>query len=44
MAPGVHPVPEETDRAVMESKLAALGVKIDKLTPEQLEYMRSWQN
>jgi len=43
MAPGVHTVPEETDRAVMESKLAALGVEIDKLTPEQAEYMKSWQ-
>ena len=43
MAPGVHDVPEETDRAVMESKLAALGIKIDKLTPEQAEYMKSWQ-
>ena len=44
MAPGVHPVPEETDRAVMESKLAALGVGIDKPTPEQIEYMKSWQD
>ena len=43
MAPGIHAVPEETDRAVMESKLAALGVEIDKLTPEQAEYMKSWQ-
>jgi len=43
MTPGVHAVPEETDRAVMESKLAALGIKIDKLTPEQAEYMKSWQ-
>ena len=43
MAPGVHAVAEETDRAVMESKLAALGIAIDKLTPEQVEYMKSWQ-
>jgi adenosylhomocysteinase len=43
MAPGVHAVPEETDRAVMESKLASLGIEIDKLTPEQAEYMKSWQ-
>ena len=43
MTPGVHAVPEETDRAVMESKLSALGVKIDKLTTEQAEYMKSWQ-
>ncbi|MDR2528399.1 MAG: adenosylhomocysteinase [Synergistaceae bacterium] len=44
MTPGVHPVPEETDRAVMESKLAALGVGLDKPTPEQIEYMKSWQD
>ena len=44
MEPGVHAVPEATDKAVMESKLAALGVKIDTLTPEQKEYMKSWQD
>jgi adenosylhomocysteinase len=44
MPPGVHPVPEETDRAVMESKLAALGIVLDKLTPEQVEYMKSWKD
>jgi adenosylhomocysteinase len=44
MSHGVHPVPEETDRAVMESKLAALGFVLDKLTPEQVEYMKSWKD
>ncbi|MDR2136672.1 MAG: adenosylhomocysteinase [Synergistaceae bacterium] len=44
MPPGVHAVPEETDRAVMESKLAALGIGIDRLTPEQVEYLKSWQD
>jgi adenosylhomocysteinase len=43
MPPGVHAVPEETDRAVMESKLSALGIEIDKPTSEQAEYMKSWQ-
>jgi adenosylhomocysteinase len=42
MTPGVHAVPPETDRAVMESKLAALGIGIDKLTQKQAEYMKSW--
>ena len=41
--PGVYPVPMETDRAVMESKLAALGIEIDSMTGEQVEYMKSWQ-
>ena len=43
MAPGLYPVPAETDRAVMEAKLAALGVHIDTMTDEQVEYMKSWQ-
>ncbi|MDR1741284.1 MAG: adenosylhomocysteinase [Synergistaceae bacterium] len=43
MQPGIHAVPEETDRAVMESKLAALGVTLDRLTKAQEEYMRSWK-
>ena len=40
---GVWAVPEETDRAVMESKLAALGITIDVMTDEQIAYMKSWQ-
>ena len=43
MEPGLYPVPVETDRAVMESKLAAIGVTIDQMTEEQVEYMKSWQ-
>ena len=40
---GVYAVPMEIDRAVMNSKLAALGVNIDAMTPEQIEYMKSWE-
>ena len=43
LQPGIYPVPEETDRAVMESKLSALGIEIDVMTDEQTEYMKSWQ-
>ncbi|BAS28814.1 adenosylhomocysteinase [Limnochorda pilosa] len=43
LAPGVHPVPEEIDRAVAERKLATLGVRIGRLTPEQEAYLHSWQ-
>ncbi len=42
-AAGLYPVPMEIDRAVMESKLAALAVKIDAMTDEQIEYMKGWQ-
>ncbi len=40
---GVHSVPDEIDRTVAELKLAALGITIDKLTPEQERYLASWQ-
>jgi adenosylhomocysteinase len=43
LAPGVHPVPETIDREVARLKLAALGVGIDTLTPQQQHYLTSWQ-
>ncbi|MDR1712843.1 MAG: adenosylhomocysteinase [Coriobacteriales bacterium] len=42
-APGVYPVPEGIDAEIARLKLAALGVQIDTLTPEQREYLSSWQ-
>jgi adenosylhomocysteinase len=42
LAAGVHPVPEAIDREVARLKLAALGVGIDVLTPEQTTYRDSW--
>jgi adenosylhomocysteinase len=38
----VYPVPEQLDKKVARLKLEAMGVKIDKLTPEQEEYLASW--
>jgi adenosylhomocysteinase len=35
-------VPAELDQSVARLKLEALGVSIDKLTPEQEEYLASW--
>lgn len=40
---GVHAPPPEIDRAVAELELAAFGVRIDALTPEQQDYLSSWQ-
>jgi len=37
-----HSVPEEIDRQVARLKLEALGLKIDRLTPEQEAYLASW--
>jgi adenosylhomocysteinase len=39
---GVHPVPDEIDRAVAALKLGSLGVGIDTLSADQEEYLRSW--
>lgn len=39
----VYNVPEEIDRRVAELMLDSLGLKIDKLTAEQEEYLSSWQ-
>jgi len=38
----VYPVPTELDQSVALLKLEALGVTIDKLTPEQEQYLASW--
>ena len=42
LKPGLYDVPEAIDRAVMEAKLASLHIRLDRMTPEQEEYMKSW--
>jgi adenosylhomocysteinase len=42
LPPGVHPVPPAIDREVGRLKLEALGVEIDRPTPEQAHYRDSW--
>ena len=39
----VYSVPETLDRQVASLKLAAMGVEIDALTPEQEKYLTSWE-
>ncbi|HEV8588923.1 MAG TPA: adenosylhomocysteinase [Pyrinomonadaceae bacterium] len=41
--PGVHLLPPEVDQEIAGLKLKALGLSIDTLTSEQLEYMSSWE-
>jgi adenosylhomocysteinase len=36
---GVYPVPEAIDHEVARMKLDSMGVKIDRLTPEQERYL-----
>ncbi len=43
LAPKVYTVPEEIDKQVARLKLNAMGIKIDALTPEQRQYLTSWQ-
>jgi adenosylhomocysteinase len=38
----VYSVPEELDKKVARLKLESMGIKIDRLTPEQEEYLASW--
>ncbi|HOU00322.1 MAG: adenosylhomocysteinase [Anaerolineaceae bacterium] len=39
----VYDVPEEIDREIARLKLDSMGVKIDKLTEEQVKYLGSWE-
>jgi adenosylhomocysteinase len=44
LEPGVFDVPEAIDKEVARLKLEAMGIVLDPLTPEQAEYMKSWQH
>jgi adenosylhomocysteinase len=39
----VYPVPQEIDQKIARLKLEAMGVEIDRLTPEQEKYLSSWE-
>ena len=43
LAPGVHLLPPEVDQEIASLKLRSLGMSIDTLTSEQIEYMTSWE-
>ncbi|MEM2086971.1 MAG: adenosylhomocysteinase [Archaeoglobaceae archaeon] len=40
----VYRLPEELDRKVARLKLETMGVKIDKLTEEQIKYLSDWRS
>ncbi len=42
LPPKVFNPPLEIDRRIAELKLETMGIKIDKLTPEQKKYLESW--
>jgi adenosylhomocysteinase len=39
----VYSVPPEVDAEIARIKLAAMGIKIDELTPDQVRYLNSWE-
>ena len=39
----VYSVPQDIDTEIARLKLNAMGIKIDKLTPEQKTYLASWE-
>ena len=43
LEPGVHAVPAAIDDEVARTKLAALGVGLDRLSPPQSRYLSSWR-
>ena len=38
----VYTVPVDLDKRVAKLKLESMGIKIDRLPPEQEEYLASW--
>ncbi len=42
MAKAVHRLPATVDQEIARLKLQSMGVSIDTLTPEQVEYLASW--
>ncbi len=43
LTPQVYEVPEEIDKEVARLKLHAMGIQIDTLTAEQVDYLNSWE-
>src|SRR6185312_775974 len=44
LEPRVYNVPESIDAEVARLKLAALGIELEPMTPEQVAYVTSWQH
>ncbi len=43
LQPQVYTIPEEIDHEIARLKLESMGVRIDKLTPEQERYLSQWE-
>ena len=43
LAKAVHSVPREIDEQIARLKLRSMGIRIDRLTPEQKKYLAAWE-
>ncbi|MCA9772674.1 MAG: adenosylhomocysteinase, partial [Myxococcales bacterium] len=43
LEPKVYVLPNDVDMEIARLKLKAMGIKYDKLTPEQVKYLNSWE-
>jgi adenosylhomocysteinase len=43
LSAGVHTLPQEVDTEIASLKLRSLGLELDSLTSEQVEYLSSWE-
>ncbi|ERT09317.1 adenosylhomocysteinase [Lyngbya aestuarii BL J] len=42
LEPGMYSIPADVDQEIARLKLKAMGINLDTLTPEQIEYTNSW--
>ena len=42
LEPGIHSIPADVDKEIGRLKLQAMGITVDTLTPDQIEYTNSW--
>jgi adenosylhomocysteinase len=43
LTPGIHSIPEAVDKQIALLKLQAMGIHIDALTKDQIDYANSWR-
>jgi adenosylhomocysteinase len=44
LQPKVYTIPQDIDKEIARLKLTAMGISIDTLTPEQEQYLSSWES
>jgi adenosylhomocysteinase len=44
LEPKVYTIPRDIDHQIAHLKLRAMGIQIDTLTPEQVDYLSAWES